>query len=141
MFMFLRGLNQFCFYSDRFRSLTGWSSRTNAILAVQLDPSTLISHVDVRTEARTSAGHYISVRYTGVMKSDDAIAKVLSFAEDAKTTQFGDHETWFTGPVFETSDPDLKWIEDAVWVGRGRCVVDDDEGGRAVEYEVLRVVN
>jgi hypothetical protein len=35
----------------------------------------------------------------------------------------------------------LKWIVDAVWVGRGWCVVDDAEGGRAVEYEVLRVVN
>jgi hypothetical protein len=76
------------------------------------------------------------------MKNDDAIAKVIGWAEDAKTTQFGDHETWFTAPVFETSDPRLKWIESAVWVGRGRCVVDGDgEWGRAVEYEVLRVVN
>lgn len=78
------------------------------------------------------------MRYTGVMKNDEATAKVLGWAEDAETTQFGQHE-WFTGPKFETSDPSLKWIEDAFWVGRGRCVV--DEGGRGIEYEVLRVVN
>lgn len=73
------------------------------------------------------------------MKGDDAIAKVIGFAEDAKTTQFGDHEMWFTRPVFETSDPSLKWIESAVWVGRGRCVV--EEGANTVEYEILKVVN
>ena len=73
------------------------------------------------------------------MKGDEATTKVVGFAEDAKTTEFGDHETWFIGPKFETSDPKLKWIEDAFWVGQGRCVV--DEGGVGVEYGVWEVGN
>ena len=69
------------------------------------------------------------------------MAKVFAFAEDAKSTEFGDHETWFTGPKFETSDPMLKWIEDCFWVGRGRCVVDGEGEGWGIEYEVFRVGN
>ncbi|GAB7331739.1 hypothetical protein MBLNU13_g03711t1 [Cladosporium sp. NU13] len=105
---------------------------------VSLDPSTGVSHVDVRTQARTASGHFISVRYTGVMKNDEATVKVLSWAEDARTTEFGEHQ-WFTGPKFETSDPSLKWIEDAFWVAQGRCVVDG--GGNGIEYEIYQVVN
>jgi hypothetical protein len=71
------------------------------------------------------------------MKVDEAISKVLAGAEDAKTTNFGDHH-WLTAPAFETSDPALKWIEDAAWVGQGRLVV--DESGSAVEYEIYQVV-
>lgn len=78
------------------------------------------------------------MRYTGVMKNDEATAKVLGFAEDAETTQFGEHE-WFTGPKFETSDASLKWIEDAFWVAQGRCVV--DQGGIGIEYEIYQAVN
>ena len=72
------------------------------------------------------------------MKNDGATVKVLGWAEDAQTTEFGEHQ-WFTGPKFETSDPSLKWIEDTFWVAQGRCVV--DEGGNGIEYEVYQVVN
>ena len=72
------------------------------------------------------------------MKNDGATVKVLGWAEDAQTTEFGEHQ-WFTGPKFETSDPRLKWIEDAFWVAQGRCVV--DEGGNGIGYEVYQVVN
>jgi hypothetical protein len=96
----------------------------------QLDPTTGISHLDVRTQARTSTGHYTSVQYTGVLHNDEATAKVFNWAEDAQTTEFGRHQ-WFAAPKFEASDPELKWIEEAFWVGRGRGVVD----------EIYRVVN
>jgi len=104
----------------------------------QLDPRTGVSQLDVRAQARTSNGHCISVQYTGVLKHDEAVVKVLNWAEDAKTTEFGQQE-WFAAPRFETSDPALKWIEDAFWVGRGRAVV--DEKGSAVEYEISQAVN
>lgn len=78
------------------------------------------------------------MHYTGTVKFDEAISKVLSRAADAKTTAFGDHQ-WFTAPEFETSDPALKWIEDAAWVGQGRVVV--DERGSAVDYEIYQVTN
>ena len=72
------------------------------------------------------------------MTIDASLSKVLTGAEDAGTTNFGDHH-WYSTPIFETSDPNLKWIEDAAWVGQGRVVV--DERGSAVEYEIYQVVN
>ena len=73
-----------------------------------------------------------------MVKNDEATGKVFGFGEDAKTTQFGDHQ-WFTGPKFETSDASLKWIEDAFWVAQGRCVVDQE--GIGIEYEIYQVMN
>lgn len=102
------------------------------------DPSTGVAHLDVRTMARTAAGHSTYIHYSGVLKIDDKAAKVLSWAPDAKTTEFGDHH-WFSGPIMETSDPAMKWIEDTLWVGEGRFVVDDK--GSAVEYTVYKVGN
>lgn len=113
------------------------SHRLKLTNACQVDSSTSIAHLDVRAQARLSNGHIIYVHYTGILKIDDATSKVLMGAEDAKTTAYGDHE-WYTAPVFETSDPALKWIEDAAWVGQGRVVV--DEGGRAVEYGIYQLV-
>lgn len=112
--------------------------QANAILTPQLDPSISIAHLDVRAQGRMSNNHIIYVHYTGILKIDEAISKVLSGAADAKTTAFGEHQ-WFTAPEFETSDPALKWIEDAAWVGQGRVVV--DERGSAVDYEIYRVTN
>lgn len=58
---------------------------------------------------------------------------------DAKTTQIGDHELFAT-PTIETSDPEYKWVESAVWVAEGRFVVGEDgDGVVAIEYEVHRV--
>lgn len=40
----------------------------------------------------------------------------------------------------ETSDPEFKWVESAVWVAEGRFVVGEDgEGVVAIEYEVYKV--
>lgn len=72
------------------------------------------------------------------MHLDAAIQKVISWSEDAKTTQLGDHE-FFASPQLETSDPKFKWIESASWVGQGHWVVEGD--GTAVEYAIYRIVN
>lgn len=92
----------------------------------------------MRTQARTTDGHSLYVHYSGVLKLDEKANKVLAWSSDAKTTEFGDHE-WFSGPILETSDPKLKWVEDSLWVGQGRFVV--DEKGSAVEYEIYKVTN
>lgn len=104
----------------------------------QLDQSTNVAHLDVRTQARTTDGHGLYIQYIGILKIDEKANKVLSWRPDAKTTQFGDHE-WFTGPNIETSDPKFKWVENSQWVGQGRFVV--DEKGSAVEYEIFKLVN
>lgn len=97
------------------------------------------------------------IQYRGLMQIDEKSGKVLSGASDAETTSFGDHETFFSSPVIEASDPNLKWCQSVsrnlftgpdfrladwapqtVFVGEGRWVVDGD-GSVAVEYEIYRL--
>lgn len=78
------------------------------------------------------------VQYKGLLHLDGKASMVLQYESDAKTTQFGDHY-WFTTPTFETSDPNLKWVEDSFFITDGRFVVDDS--GHSVEYEIYRVIN
>jgi len=94
-----------------------------------------IAHLDIRTHANGA----LYLHYPGILSVDIAAAKVLGFAADASTTEFGDNKTWFTTPVIETSDEGLKWMESAVFVGQGRWVV--DENGNSAEYAVYKVVN
>jgi hypothetical protein len=103
-----------------------------------LDPTTGVAHLDVRTQARTADGHSVFVHYSGVLKIDAKLKKVLDWAPDAQTTSYGDHE-WFAGPIVETSDPKFKWVETSLFVGQGHWVVDQE--GSAVEYEIYKVTN
>lgn len=78
------------------------------------------------------------MHYTAILQVDEKSmsAGPLGWDTDATSTQFGDHD-WFSSPVIETSDPELKWVEASMFVGEGRWVV---EGGkRAIEYEIYRV--
>lgn len=104
----------------------------------QLDPSTNVAHLNVRVQARTSDGYILYVHYKGIMKIDEAAGKFLSWAPDAKSTEYGDHE-WFSSPIVETNDPKLKWMETSSFVGQGHFVVEGTEG--AVEYGIYKVVN
>lgn len=76
------------------------------------------------------------MHYDGLMKVDEACVAAIMGTDDAKTTQYGDHEL-FAAPVMETSDPELKWIESSAWVAEGRWTVED--GKVAIEYEIYRV--
>lgn len=76
------------------------------------------------------------MHYVGKLQLDDASWRPLTFASDAKSTQYGDHE-WFSSPIMETSDPDFKWVENHMFLGEGRWHVDDD-GSPAIEYEIYR---
>ncbi|KAI9925323.1 hypothetical protein ASPWEDRAFT_176850 [Aspergillus wentii DTO 134E9] len=105
------------------------------------DPKTDTAHIDVRTQAHTNTtpNHAFYIHYTGIMQLDDKIKKFLQGSPDAVTTDFGEHY-WFQTPLFETSHPDLKWIEQAFFVGRGRLVVEKGLPS-AVEYQICRVGN
>ncbi|KAK5119339.1 hypothetical protein LTR85_007695 [Meristemomyces frigidus] len=105
---------------------------------LQIDPSTGSVHLDVRGHVRTKDGYAICTYYHGLMVMDPKATKVMTFADDAKTTELGDHD-FFTAPRFETSDPKLKWIENASFVGEGRFVVDED-GSTAVDYAIYRLL-
>jgi Protein of unknown function (DUF3237) len=84
----------------------------------QLDPATNVSHLDVRTQGRTSDGEAIYVHYSGVLKVDETTGNVLAWSKDAKSTEYGDHE-WFSGPIIETSSQKFKWVETTLFVGQG----------------------
>ncbi|KXT10221.1 hypothetical protein AC579_2956 [Pseudocercospora musae] len=102
-----------------------------------VDTSRGIVHLDVRLNLRTTTGgHSIFITYQGVGNRDEKSKDMLQFLPDAKSTEFGDHE-YFASPAFETSDPDLKWVESSVFVGEGRWVC--EEGRVAVEYRIWRV--
>lgn len=103
-----------------------------------MDTKLNIAHIDVRTQARTNDGGAIHIHYVGVLKFDEAATKVLGWAKDAKTTQFGDHH-WFNQPIIETSSEEFKWVEYTMFVGEGRFVV--DEKGSAVEYQIFKILN
>lgn len=84
------------------------------------------------------SGHSLCVSYHGVLEVGDAENKVLSWAPDAKTTNYGE-VVFFTSPTLETSDPSFKWVERNLFVGQGHFVVEGNE--TAVEYQYYKVVN
>lgn len=90
--------------------------------------------------ARTADGESLYIHYTGILKIDEAAGKVLTWAKDAKTTNYGDHQ-WFSGPIIETSSEKFKWVETTLFVGEGRFIVEDGGASEAVEYEIYKVVN
>ena len=83
-------------------------------------------------------GHSLYVSYHGVLEVGEAENKVLSWAPDAKTTDYGGG-VFFTSPTMETSDSDFKWVETNLFVGQGHFVVEDTQ--TAVEYQYYKVVN
>ena len=111
---------------------------TDFLVVLKANQSTGVAHIDVRTQARTADGHSLYIHYNGRLKLDEKANKVLGWESDAKSTEYGDHY-WFSAPVVETSDPKLKWVEDVIWIGQGRFVV--DESGSAVEYRIYQVEN
>lgn len=102
-----------------------------------INPEDNTAHLDVRLGLRSlEGGHSIYLRYEGVLRVDAKSFPQLTGGSNAKSTEFGEHE-WFTSPIFETSDPDFKWMENSSFVGEGRWVVEDGEIG--IEYQIHRL--
>ena len=72
------------------------------------------------------------------MKIDESATKILTWAPDATSTEFGAQEFW-ASPNIEIGSDKFKWLEAAVWVAQGRWVV--DENGAAVEARGYRLKN
>lgn len=126
--------------------LTRWPS-TDTCLPMQLNTSTNVAHLNVRLQLRltepkpTDSGaspYTVHIHYDGVVKVDEKAGKILSFAPDAKSTDWGDHY-WFSSPMMVTSCPELKWVESSWFVARGRFEI--DEVGTAIEYEIYKLNN
>ncbi len=85
--------------------------------------------LDVRVQLQTHDDALIYVTYFGVLEMNE---KVLSATGTGQGTEFGDHY-FRTTPHLETGDERYAWVNQTIFVARGRLL----PGG--VEYEVSRV--
>ena len=89
-----------------------------------------VCHIDVRLVIRTESGSNIYVQYYGVAETPAAVREKYRSGD---AVDFG--ESYFvTQPRFETSDPELSWLNHTIAIAEGR--------GHAsgVEYLVYRAV-
>ncbi|KFY70918.1 hypothetical protein V499_08882 [Pseudogymnoascus sp. VKM F-103] len=101
---------------------------------IKPDTSGDFFRLDVKSLLKDESGALITLNYTGHIQTTEAIFKVLGGAPDAKTTEFGNISTHLT---FETGSEDLRLLEQKVYVGNGRFIVED--GGLTVEYKISQV--
>jgi hypothetical protein len=86
------------------------------------------ARLDVRGQVETDDGAVIYVSYGGLLELNEAAMGGLA----GGSTAYDDHYFRIT-PRFETGDDRYRWLNTALFVGRGRLVPD------AVEYEIHRL--
>ncbi|KAL5349471.1 hypothetical protein ACLOAV_005764 [Pseudogymnoascus australis] len=101
---------------------------------IKPDTSGAFLRLDVKSLLKDESGALITLYYTGHVETTEAIMKALSGAPDAKTVEFGNISTHVT---FETGAPELRLLEQRIYVGNGRFIVED--GNLVVEYKISQV--
>ncbi|KAH9209735.1 hypothetical protein DL95DRAFT_476503 [Leptodontidium sp. 2 PMI_412] len=91
--------------------------------------------VDIRAIARTKQGFSIDLRSQGVIELAPPMAKIFNMEPDMVTVPFGMTTSWATMVV---ADPALKFLENSVFVGNSRMIV--DEQGVSIEVRQSLVV-
>ena len=86
--------------------------------------------VDVRLQIETDDGAVVYVRYEGLIELNAASSAALM--DRAAETEWED-QYFRTAPRFETGDERYAWLNQTVFVARGRVTTD------GLEYEVFRV--
>jgi len=79
-------------------------------------------------------GETIHIHYTGIVDINNEMRRILGRSVNAKTTEFGSS---FIQVTFETGSMRYKSLEQALFVGSGRFVI--DERGLTVEYRISKV--
>jgi len=122
------------------RSEDDYPIKVDAIFAhgsdfIRQDPSGKHLRLDVTSVLKDKTGSVISFKYSGIITLTPEIGAVLGGSKDAKTTEFGNIVTHC---LFETGSDELRAIEQKVYVGSGRFIV---ETGKAtvVEYKISEV--
>jgi len=87
--------------------------------------------IDVRLQFETDDNAHVYVQYFGVLELNQVAAQALATGAG---TKFED-QYFRTAPRFETGDPRYAWLNQSVFVAKGRL----REGG-GVEYDVFRLV-
>ena len=85
---------------------------------------------DVRLQIETDDGAVILMTYRGLIEWNAAVKRASA---DQSETRFEDHY-WRTAPFLETGDERYAWVNQSLFVARGRMPA----GGGAI-YEVFRV--
>ncbi|KFY96421.1 hypothetical protein V498_02703 [Pseudogymnoascus sp. VKM F-4517 (FW-2822)] len=133
---------------------------------IKPDTSGAFLRLDVKSLLKDESGALITLYYTGHIETTEAIMKALSGAPDAKTVEFGNiylptippplSYIQSTSPrasygpssgrlikfpathvTFETGAPELRLLEQRIYVGNGRFIVED--GNLVVEYKISQV--
>lgn len=101
----------------------------------EVDGKRLRLNVNAILKQKGTDDVFLNYIYTGVIEISGEIAKVLTGAPDAATTSQGNA---FTHVLFESGHPSLKALENRVYVGAGRFIV---EAGQpvVVEYKISEV--
>ncbi len=86
--------------------------------------------LDVRAQIQTDDHALLYLTYTGLLETNAKVAAALAGGDQG--TEFGDHY-FRTTPRLETGDPRYAWVNQTVFVARGRL------GPGSVLYEVYRV--
>lgn len=88
------------------------------------------ARLDVRAQIQTNDDAVIYTSYTGLLQLTDKV--MAAIATGAEATEFDD-QYFRTTPRLETGDERYAWVNQTLFVARGRLI----PGG--VEYEVYRV--
>ncbi|KAM7207661.1 Uncharacterized protein family UPF0311 [Naviculisporaceae sp. PSN 640] len=106
---------------------------------IRADPSgknvRLEVHSVIRDSLNGGGGGLLRFNYTGVISTEGPNGKVLGGSPDAATTPFGDA---FINASFETGVPELAEIQNKVYVGSGRFVLEEGKPV-TVEYKISEV--
>lgn len=86
--------------------------------------------LDVRGQIQTDDGAVIYISYTGLLQLTETV--MAAVASGTAGTEFDD-QYFRTTPRLETGDERYSWVNQTLFVGRGKII----PGG--VEYEVYRV--
>ncbi|KAK4218200.1 hypothetical protein QBC37DRAFT_412773 [Rhypophila decipiens] len=104
---------------------------------IRADPSGKHVRLEVHSvvKDKLTDGGLLRFNYTGVIGTEGANGKVLGGSPDAATTPFGDA---FINASFETGVKELAAIQDKVYVGSGRFVLEEGKPV-TVEYKISEV--
>ncbi|CAM1506925.1 Fc.00g065660.m01.CDS01 [Cosmosporella sp. VM-42] len=91
--------------------------------------------LDVVSTARDDTGALLKFSYNGIVAMTGDEGKVIRGDSNATTTGFG---SAFVQIRFETDSPGLKPLEDKMYVGSGRFIVQDNQP-IIVEYKISEV--
>ncbi|KAG9235657.1 hypothetical protein BJ875DRAFT_440168 [Amylocarpus encephaloides] len=102
---------------------------------IRQDPSGKHLRLDVSSILKDKSGAIISYKYSGIITLSPEIGAVLGGSPDAKTTDFGNVVTHI---IFETGSEELRAMEQKIYVGSGRFIV--EQGNPVVvEYNISEV--